>query len=88
MTQWPEEVLTRYDYRIFPLDFTASLFAARARAKHEGFVADCPHSRAIDDALREGFRWVRTDGELAIFERKTPDEPPQRAKLSAFTRHR
>jgi hypothetical protein len=66
--------MIRYEYLCFPADSVCSLFAARAREKREGYVADCLLSQAIDQALRDGFRWVRTDFELAIFEREAPEQ--------------
>lgn len=55
-----------------PAHVVTALVAASQRrdATQEGYVSDDRDSRQLEEILRLGFRWVRTDGDLAVFERK------------------
>ena len=61
-----------FDYKVFQADRVVEMFGLIPDAGL-GPVQDSYHSSdaitdAIQAALREGYRWVRTEGDLAIFE--------------------
>lgn len=60
----------QFQYKVFPLNEVVSLLEPNYSDCRPGYLGD-----EISAALIEGFRWVRSDGEYAIFERavQTPD---------------
>jgi hypothetical protein len=36
----------------------------------DAYVSDDPDTRAVRDLLAKGFRWVRTEGDVAVFEKE------------------
>jgi len=66
---------TRYRYQVFPAAEVLALFAVRPDLPADAFISADRMTAAIQAALAAGFRWVRIDGEHAIFE--AADEPAQ-----------
>ena len=65
----------KYHYQVFPAAEVLALFAVRPDVPADAFISADKATEAIQAALTAGFRWVRTDGEHAIFE--AADEPAQ-----------
>lgn len=59
----------RYDYFTMPVTAVLGLTALGSRAMKDAYVADDQESQAYNQLLKAGFRWVRTDGDIAVFER-------------------
>jgi len=65
----------RYEYRVFELEMLREILAARQEislapeAFPGAFLASDGPTDAVLDALARGFRWVRTDVGVAVFER-------------------
>jgi hypothetical protein len=57
-----------FDYKVFPLLRVVELFSARVGLP-DAYLAQDDETTAIQYALKEGYRWVRSDGEHAIFEK-------------------
>ena len=57
-------------YKAFPVSQTIAVIVAMQRVDetHTGYVASDSVSDGIRAALGEGFRWVRTECEMAVFE--------------------
>jgi hypothetical protein len=65
-----------YEYRAMPVAIVLGLVSALDRPGI--YISDDAELRAYRNVLAGGFRWVRTDGEWAIFERfvsKSDDAP-------------
>lgn len=48
----------------------------------DAYVADDATSRPLREALDKGYRWVRTDGEYAVFEKVTRRTPAAAGRSS------
>lgn len=66
-----------YSYRTFPVDSVISLTDVLMRQQLApdtiptgSYLSDDAETRAILETLRAGYRWIRTEDELAIFEKK------------------
>jgi hypothetical protein len=59
---------TTYEYRTMPALAVIELTAA-ARPQPDAYLSDDQEKQAYDKLLAGGFRWIRTDGDTAIFER-------------------
>ncbi len=62
---------TRYQYRALPARVVFELFHGLALMEvRDGYIAQDldPDELALRVVLAAGFRWVRTDGEWAVFE--------------------
>jgi hypothetical protein len=90
---------TRFEYAALPLrDILALATVLGFEAKSPGgYVSDDAPARALDRLLRHGYRWVRTEGEFALFEREAevlpltvvvPAEPTVRAACDLLERAR
>ncbi len=63
---------TRHEYRVLPACLMFQLAYAQAlQSVREGYIAEDLNddSLALRKVLADGFQWVRTDGEWAVFER-------------------
>jgi hypothetical protein len=67
----PPEMDFRSHYVLFRLRGIAPLLEADLGDKPDAFAADEPLTRSLRGALRKGYRWVRTDGDWAVFEKRT-----------------
>lgn len=57
-----------FEYRTLPLSIVVGL--TDGSPKHpDAYLSDDADSRAFNSIIAEGFRWIRTDGDLAVFER-------------------
>ncbi len=56
-----------YHYATMPLGAVAEM--GRVPAPEDGYLSEDENVRAIRDLLAKGYRWVRSDGEWAVFER-------------------
>ncbi len=71
----------RYEYETFPLRFVDETL--RFCDNPDAYISDGEMTRELRRILDHGFRWIRSDGDSAIFERVTwakpsppDDEPP------------
>jgi hypothetical protein len=60
--------MTRYHYVTVPA--TDVYGAATLCTEPDSFIADDEGVRAVRDLLHKGYRWVRSEQGLAIFEKK------------------
>lgn len=62
--------MTRYNYLVLPAEQVKTIFAAAAMgsALPDSYLSEDEVSKALSIAIDSGFRWVRTDGDSAIFE--------------------
>ncbi len=61
--------MPRYHYITIPFDdIEPILRGIDPEAKPDAYVADDAPARILRDLLAKGYRWVRTDGDFAIFE--------------------
>ncbi len=58
----------RFDYATVNADAVRAVTARPMMP--DAYVSDDPDTRAVRDLLSKGYRWVRTDGEWAIFEKE------------------
>ncbi len=59
-----------YEYACVSVEAVRSLTAERKYP--DAYVSDDADTAAVRELLERGFRWVRTEGELAIFEKEVP----------------
>lgn len=57
-----------YKYLVFKVMHVAEYFDAIAQGSPDSYIASDSFSEALETALKEGYRWVRSDGNEAIFE--------------------
>ena len=63
----------QYEYRLLPTARVIETLSALSTQLQDGaYIASDAETDAIREALAAGFRWIRTDGELAVFERVVP----------------
>jgi len=64
--------MTRFNYLVLPAEQVKTIFAAAAMGPGlpDSYLSEDEVSRALAIAIDSGFRWVRTDGNSAIFEQK------------------
>lgn len=67
----PAAIATRYHYLVFRLADIAPLLMPPDSSQPDAYVAEDATSRPLRDCLEKGYRWVRTDGEYAVFEKVT-----------------
>ena len=62
----------KYEYKIWPVGLVIGVLTARQRVQQEGmgYVSKDHASIAIDNALEQGYRWVQTVSDYAVFERE------------------
>ena len=62
--------MSRYNYLVLPAEQVKTIFAAAAMgsALPDSYLSEDEVSKALAIAIDSGFRWVRTDGDSAIFE--------------------
>jgi hypothetical protein len=58
----------RFHYATVPAEYV--LLASRIDTGPDAYVADDAATIAVRDLLAKGYRWVRTDGEWAVFEKE------------------
>lgn len=68
---------TQFEYVALPLRDVLALAAARGmtEAPDGSYLSDDGPTRAVARAFADGFRWVRTEGDFAVFERVVPAAP-------------
>ena len=59
-----------FDYAVVPVTAVKKLFLLPVEER-EIILQKSPRLQAVQKLLRGGFRWVRTEGTLAIFEKST-----------------
>lgn len=59
--------LTQYRYATFKASHVTDMF--KQPVPEDSYLASDAETDAIKQALMMGFRWVRTDGDIAVFER-------------------
>ena len=62
-----------YEYKVWPVSEVIAIMRAKQEVARtgEGFVSEDSLHIEILEAEKKGFRWVRTECEMAIFERPT-----------------
>ena len=58
----------RFHYATLPAECV--LLGARVDMGEGAYFADEFHTKAVRDLLAKGYRWIRTDGEWAVFEKE------------------
>lgn len=61
----------KYEYAMIPVSLMHECYTIPL--EHGAFVSEGLHAAKVRDLLAGGFRWVRTEGDVAILERKTDD---------------
>lgn len=62
--------MVRYEYAVMPRDEVVALVRTFDAATTPGaYLSDDASHRDYCDLLARGFRWVRTDGDVAVFEK-------------------
>lgn len=68
----PQNQPRRFEYAALPFAQVVELIDARPSTKFpDSYLSEDVDSIALPSLLAAGFRWVRTDGDMAIFERET-----------------
>lgn len=62
--------MTRYEYRVHPANAVIELLSPKRFDMPDAFLASDLETDTIRETVDSGFRWVRTDGDYAIFERE------------------
>lgn len=71
-TELPARLRLRFHYLVFKLDVIAPMLEPPDEENRPGaYLAEDATSKALKDALAKGYRWTRTDGDNAIFEKIT-----------------
>lgn len=60
--------MTAYDYLIFPAEYVQDYFRVYVTG---GYLSSEDMLERLKAALADGYRWVRTEGDNAIFEKET-----------------
>jgi hypothetical protein len=58
----------RFHYATMPAEDV--ILACREAAEPDAYVAEDFRTRAVRRLVTEGYRWVRTDGDWAVFEKE------------------
>lgn len=66
--------MSRFEYRVHPAQAVVECFTPPRFDMADAYLSSDAETDSIKETLAAGFRWVRTDGEHAIFERATPVE--------------
>lgn len=83
----PPHLRNCYSYLVFKLVTVLSAFEPiDPEVKPDAYLSEDHETRALRTALAEGYRWVRTDRDFAIFEKTSLLVP--RAVQQAFSRYR
>ncbi len=61
-----------FEYRVHPANAVVELLSPKRFDMPDAYIASDLETDTIRETLALGFRWVRTDGEHAIFERMAP----------------
>jgi hypothetical protein len=59
----------RHKYHYFTVPASDVIGCARLCVEPDSYISDDPTSQALRELLRKGYRWIRTDGEYAVFEK-------------------
>jgi hypothetical protein len=60
-------IRTRYHYATMP--FTTVAHMLQMPIPPDAYLSEDDNSKALRELLAKGYRWVRTDGDLCIFEK-------------------
>jgi hypothetical protein len=71
-----------YEYKAWPV---AQVVAIIRQDKCEGFVSKDKCSERIAEAIDQGYRWVRTECEMAIFEKEKSSDSYVLTESATFT---
>jgi hypothetical protein len=64
-----------YDYRIHPLELTLAAFKQiNPTETPDAYLSASPDLDALLQTIADGFRWVRSEGDHAIFEKLVDDD--------------
>jgi hypothetical protein len=58
----------RFHYATVPAEYV--LLAARVNVEADAYVAEDATTIAVRELLEKGYRWIRTDGGWAVFEKE------------------
>ncbi len=65
--------MQRYHYVTMRVDALCQL--TQYVFERDAYISDTPERRAFETLLTHGYRWVRTDGDWAVFELEMPPKP-------------
>ena len=66
-----------YGYKLFDKTLVLELYRHKPQLRADAYLSTSLNGEldAIRAALRDGYRWVRSEGEIAIFEKQSPAPP-------------
>ena len=76
--------MTIYSYITLPVSVAHWVSVAPDKSKPDSYISEEPGMDEFRQALRDGYRWIRTDGDFAILEKPTN---PITGCLQSKTRH-
>lgn len=68
----------RFEYYSFDADLVIPATRHEDTVPEDSYLTNEPALEALREALDKGFRWVRTDGDVAVFERMFLSPPPEK----------
>lgn len=60
--------MTIYAYMVLPLETVAAALSPEDPEQPDAFLSADVTTKALRDVLSKGYRWIRTDGNFAVFE--------------------
>lgn len=67
--------MTQYNYITIHASHLFGLFVAPEMRGPDSYAAMDQETKAILSALNQGYRWIRTDNEMAVFEKQHQTTP-------------
>lgn len=65
--------MIRYAYMVLPADTVRAALGPEDPDRPDAYLTEDVHTHALRDVLQKGYRWIRTEGEHAIFEQSRTD---------------
>jgi hypothetical protein len=70
----PSQSTTTYSYKLFDKTLVLELYRHKPQLRPEAYLSTSLNGEldAIRAAVSEGYRWIRSEGEIAVFEKQCP----------------
>ena len=70
--------ISTYSYKLFDKVMVLELFRHQAHLRPDAYLSTSLNGEldAIRGAVAAGYRWIRSEGELAVFEKQCPGHNP------------
>src|SRR5262245_21756758 len=65
--------MSRYKYKLIPLKFLVAFEFCSQGIKPDSYMADDAEAQALSRVFKDGYRWVRTIHDYAVFEKEIVD---------------